>query len=159
MPISSNVELPVDYYLHNFERLFEAAERYLDILPTAEANALRQYQQLSKSARMLLVRLLSRKGNYFRRQKLCYAEIDAFDGAVTELLASDLVADELPDPQQFFKLVTLAELRPLADAYLANVATLNKAALLELLLRRNDVVALVPRMNAVIAEQWLSLKC
>ncbi|MCD8476472.1 MAG: hypothetical protein LRY40_09575 [Shewanella fodinae] len=70
------VTLPADYYWQNFElMLTSVAERYLDIFPAEQQGALQCYRSLPDKSKMLLVRLLSRKGEWFRLDKLHYHEI------------------------------------------------------------------------------------
>ncbi|QSX32040.1 VRR-NUC domain-containing protein [Shewanella avicenniae] len=157
MTAPSAVILAADYYLHNFERLINAAARYLDILPAEPLAALNQYQQLSRDARMLLVRLLSRKGLYFRREKLHYIEISELDNAANELIFSGLVSDTPPAADQLFSLLTLAELKPVAATVGINAST--KAQLLMALGELTNIDDVALRFSELLGLQWLSLQC
>ncbi len=61
------------------------AERDEDLLRQGELEFLRGFRGLSEGARRLYVRLLSRKGPIFRRDRLAYSEVPSIDGAVAEL--------------------------------------------------------------------------
>ncbi len=108
--------LAPDYYLNNFKRLIgHALEWYADLLDQKELAWLRDFDQLSKEAQCLLVRLYSRKGELFRTDKLNYIEINSIENALDELtqhqfviLSPNLTLKELAD-----KLLTKNELCPL----------------------------------------------
>ncbi len=88
--------LPVGYYLDNFETVLGTVrERYEDLLAPAEREFLVAFEALSIDARRLYVRLLSRKGPIFRRDRLQYQEI-AENLACDELEAAAL-ADRAAD--------------------------------------------------------------
>lgn len=81
------VVLPTGYYLDNFEMVLREVEQsYGDLLSSSEQVFLRDFGALGLGARRLYVRLLSRRGPWFRRDRLRYPEID--DGAADELLAA-----------------------------------------------------------------------
>ncbi len=74
--MSDPIELAPDYYLTNFVKLTNhALEWYSDMLTSDELSWISHFEQLNKHAQCLLVRLLSRKGDWFRSDKLHYAEI------------------------------------------------------------------------------------
>ncbi|MCG9681145.1 VRR-NUC domain-containing protein [Vibrio sp. Isolate23] len=84
--------LPADYYLNNFLKLtHHAQEMYPDLLSPSERQWLDNFEHLSIQAKCLLVRLLSRKGEWFRSDKLKYDEIDDLDTTLDELNTSDFV--------------------------------------------------------------------
>lgn len=85
-------ELASDYYLSNFELLLEGSRRYLDILPSELARLRAAYLACSKPSRMLLVRLLSRKGEWFRADKLNYPEIGTLEPAIKGLEQAELIS-------------------------------------------------------------------
>lgn len=71
--------LPPTYYLDNFQRLIEHAQQwYLDLLTPQEQEWLQRFMALPSPARCALVRMFSRKGHWFRSDKLNYQEIDDF---------------------------------------------------------------------------------
>lgn len=79
-------ELPEGYYLTNFESLCEFVyARYEDLL-TPEERAFRvDFRALEDSAKRLYVRLLMRKGNCFRTEKLSYADVTGLSDALATL--------------------------------------------------------------------------
>ncbi|MBF9002478.1 VRR-NUC domain-containing protein [Vibrio nitrifigilis] len=86
------IELAPDYYLDNFLRLIEHAhEWYVDLLTEQERDWITTFLSLNHDAQCLLVRLLSRKGEWFRSDKLNYAEIGDINGELHALQAAGLV--------------------------------------------------------------------
>ena len=76
------------YYLHNFQRaLAWIGERYGDLLDEAEQRFLVQFGQLPLYSQALMVRMLVRRGPWFRAGKLVYEEIPDTLGAAEPLLA------------------------------------------------------------------------
>jgi len=91
--------LPEGYYVDNFEVLLETVEeRYADLLGDIEWAFLERFRDLSLPAKRLYVRLMSRKGPLFRRDRLSYAEIDSVDAAADELEEAGLI-DRAPDTE------------------------------------------------------------
>ena len=69
--IATTPDLAPDYYLKNFRFLVQwVDERYADLLSAEEQHFIQQFYQLDTDAQCLLVRLSSRKGPLFRRDKL-----------------------------------------------------------------------------------------
>ncbi|EKO3405217.1 VRR-NUC domain-containing protein [Vibrio fluvialis] len=80
--------LPDDYYLNNFRKLTShALEWYADLLTDEERRWLADFDRLSHGGQCLLVRLLSRRGNWFRSDKAEYKEIGDQQQALSELAA------------------------------------------------------------------------
>ncbi|MFY0665190.1 MAG: VRR-NUC domain-containing protein [Natronospirillum sp.] len=74
------------YYLHNFLRVLDWVDiRYPDLLNHSEQAFITRFRELPVSAQALLVRMVMRKGIYFRRSKLNYAEIGDHDLALAAL--------------------------------------------------------------------------
>nr|WP_321386202.1 VRR-NUC domain-containing protein [uncultured Vibrio sp.] len=91
--MENTVELAPDYYLENFFKLTHHAIRwYNDLLTEEEHEWLHSFEALSKHAQCLLVRLYSRKGCWFRRDKLSYQEIPSIDEVLIELSQQELVS-------------------------------------------------------------------
>ncbi|HEY6527217.1 MAG TPA: VRR-NUC domain-containing protein [Cellvibrionaceae bacterium] len=93
--------LAPDYYVKNFRFLLEwVDERYHDLLTAQERNFINVFRQLEHQAQCLLVRLSSRKGPLFRRDKLKYSEIICIDKAAEQLVQTGLLhtdtAHDLP---------------------------------------------------------------
>ena len=75
-----------DYYLTNFCEMLTTVERhYRALLPAAEWRLIQHFTRLEKPAQMLLVRLLARKGQYFRLSSLNYPEIPSIKDATDQL--------------------------------------------------------------------------
>jgi hypothetical protein len=75
--MSENARLPAGYYLINFETMLrEASARYEDLLRPEESQLVDQFLALPLNARRLYVRMLMRKGPWFREDGLSYAEIE-----------------------------------------------------------------------------------
>ncbi|MEH0155197.1 VRR-NUC domain-containing protein [Limibacter armeniacum] len=84
--IIERTPLPEGYYLHNFLKLLDFVnERYDDMLIENEKQFYKTFTKLSEGAQRLYVRLVTRKGPYFRLDKVAYAEIPELDQAVDEL--------------------------------------------------------------------------
>ncbi|MFY3325865.1 VRR-NUC domain-containing protein [Vibrio fluvialis] len=84
--------LPDDYYLTNFRKLTShALEWYVDLLTDEERRWLADFDRLSHGGQCLLVRLLSRRGNWFRSDKAEYKEIGDQQLALSELSALGFV--------------------------------------------------------------------
>lgn len=79
-------ELPPTYYHDNFNQLIDqVAEVYWDLLNPQERQFIEDYRQLEDNAQQLYIRLLCRKGDLFRIDKLNYAEIMDLPGAIQQL--------------------------------------------------------------------------
>ncbi|GGY45739.1 nuclease [Bacterioplanes sanyensis] len=110
-------DLPPTYYHSNFQQLIDQAQRlYADLLSKQEQQWLMAYQRLSLPAQCLYVRLLSRKGTWFRLEKLHYDEIPELPQAAQQLAdagfirywhSSELDAEQIPNTVALF---TKAEL-------------------------------------------------
>ncbi|OLQ92108.1 nuclease [Vibrio panuliri] len=95
------IQLAEDYYLDNFSRLIEHALKwYQDFLSHVELNWIARFRQLDKQSQCLLVRLYSRKGHYFRSDKLSYAEIPLIPAALSQLAANDFITLNSPITEQ-----------------------------------------------------------
>ena len=69
--------LRIGYYLDNFELLLaETARRYGDLLSEGELRFAARFAELPLDARRLYVRLLTRRGPWFRIDRLAYPEVD-----------------------------------------------------------------------------------
>lgn len=75
------------YYLDNFQRALDwIAQRYSDLLSAEEVSFISYIQALPLCSRALLVRMVMRKGEFFRYAKLNYAEIGCPDVAAKPLV-------------------------------------------------------------------------
>lgn len=100
------------YYLHNFERALDwLSERHVDLLGDAERQFLTQFAKLPELSRALLVRLLMRRGPWFRESKLEYEEIPDVADAAVPLLALGWLDDHgALELEELFALHTKSEL-------------------------------------------------
>lgn len=123
-------ELPVGYYLDNFEYVLDyVLSHYPDLLTPDEVGFAVGFQTLSLDAQRLYVRLCSRKGPLFRDDKLAYAEIDS--AAAIEALVVAGYVDFAPDAgiPELLGLLTKAELFNLRAEF--GDKSLSRARLLE----------------------------
>ena len=76
------------YYLHNFQRALDWVQtRHGDLLDVEEQQFLARFRALPQDARALLVRMVMRRGPWFRASKLAYEEIPGTEEAAAPLLA------------------------------------------------------------------------
>ncbi|MEZ8158493.1 VRR-NUC domain-containing protein [Vibrio splendidus] len=100
LTIETTLQLSPTYYLDNFNRLVEHAQTlYTDLLSDDECRWLSAYKRLSVSSQCLMVRLLSRKGRWFRSDKLNYVEIPDLNSALQELSTAGFIALSHPAEQ------------------------------------------------------------
>ncbi|MFA0421827.1 VRR-NUC domain-containing protein, partial [Vibrio sp. 10N.222.54.A1] len=96
----TTLQLSPTYYLDNFNRLVEHAQTlYPDLLSDDECRWLSAYKRLSVSSQCLMVRLLSRKGRWFRSDKLNYVEIPDLKTVLQELNSSGFIGLSHPEEQ------------------------------------------------------------
>lgn len=109
--IAHSVDDPL-YYLHNFRQVLHWVEqRYADLLDRHEHAFLTQFAELPQAAQALLVRMVMRKGELFREDRLDYAEIGETAAALEPLLALDWVCvAPLLGLEQLFALLRKDEL-------------------------------------------------
>ena len=123
---ASGVTLPEDYYLKNFRCVLTFVEsRYQDLLTENEKGYIDAFQFLDENAQRLYVRLMLRKGPFFRNDKLNYSEIEAIDQAAMQLKKSGLCAIYTRDKpivgnkvEDFLALLSKLELESLLNTYL-----------------------------------------
>ncbi|ARS54201.1 VRR-NUC domain-containing protein [Kushneria konosiri] len=100
------------YYLVNFDNVVTwVSERYDDLLDDAERDFITCFKRLPVSSKALLVRMIMRKGEHFRLDRLAYEEIGKTSTALTPLIEQGLV-DARPclTLEQLFDLFTRDEL-------------------------------------------------
>ncbi|WP_315131410.1 VRR-NUC domain-containing protein [Achromobacter marplatensis] len=127
------------YYLHNFQRaLAWVADRYADLLDAGERRFLEDFQALPQASQALMVRMLMRRGPWFRACRLVYEEIASTQDAAAPLQALGWLDSDAPMTlDELFALHTKPELcRLLGDASVKPAA--RKADLLEALRARHD---------------------
>ncbi|TWI53343.1 VRR-NUC domain-containing protein [Pseudomonas duriflava] len=94
MEINRTLEDPF-YYLANFHHVLEwIGKRYSDLLSQSEQAFVDSFPTLPQASRALLVRMVMRKGQIFRRSKLVYTEIGCIEQAVRPLIELGWVDDQ-----------------------------------------------------------------
>lgn len=132
------------YYLHHFQEVLSwVASRHGDLLNDDEFAFVSAFGALPRPARALLVRMVTRKGEHFRADKLVYPEIGDTLSAAAPLIDHGWL-DPAPtlDLPTLFRLFTKAELRPLLREPLAAAgvpASARKADWLDALSELEDV--------------------
>ena len=86
--------------------------RYQDVLPAVTHSVIERTQKLSQRSIRLLARLVTRRGEWLRTDRLDYAEVDSIPWALQELHNADLIriCDSIPS-ECLLRLLTVAELR------------------------------------------------
>ena len=132
----SGVELPPKYYLDNFRFVLDHVRAlYEDILTAQESAFADDFNALSEDAQCLYVRLLSRRGDWFRTDKLNYSEISDINAAADELAAEEFLeifdsgAEAVQQDAAALGLFTRPEVASCLSG--KGVRSLSKAALME----------------------------
>ena len=127
------------YYLHNFVRALDwLRTRYADVLGAPEQDFFARFAQLPEPAQALLVRLVMRRGPWFRAGKLAYDEIGDIHTAAAPLLALGWL--DAAAPMALAELFAMHTHREVAALFAApgphppQPKSLTKAALLQALL-------------------------
>lgn len=109
--IAHSVDDPL-YYLHNFRQVLLWVEsRYADLLDEQELAFIQSFATLAQPAQALMVRMVMRKGELFRCDRLDYAEIGDTACALQPLLALGWVREpEALSLEQLFALLRKDEL-------------------------------------------------
>ncbi len=94
MPIPDAADF---YYLSNFQTVLDwVVSRYADLLSDEELAFAHGFAAAPKQSRALLVRMIMRKGQHFRLDKLQYDEIGDIEIAATPLLINGWLRDDAP---------------------------------------------------------------
>ena len=126
-------DLADTYYRDNFHCLVSTViEQYSDLLSPAETLWCNTYFALSEAAQCLYIRLLTRKGPFFRRDKIRYPEIKLLPQAFTELNRVGLITLEPTDIShcEYCNLFTKPELISRFD-FLSGYKQAKKAEIIE----------------------------
>jgi len=100
------------YYLHNFQRaLAWVSDRYADLLDDDDRRFLADFAALPQASQALMVRMLMRRGPWFRASRLVYEEIPAVEEAAAALEALGWLDTRAPmSLDELFALLTKPEL-------------------------------------------------
>ena len=100
------------YYLSNFQTVLGSlTARYGDLLSIEERQFLADFENLPKTSRALLVRMVMREGVLFRASRLKYPEIGETEAVVAPLVKIGWVDDDPKlDVDQLQRLITKEEL-------------------------------------------------
>nr|WP_314859598.1 VRR-NUC domain-containing protein [uncultured Undibacterium sp.] len=125
------------YYLENFQLVLDwVSERYDDVLIDEERELITTFSEMPQNARALFVRMVMRKGEFFRQSKLNYAEIGDVHVALAPLLDAGWIdLDPVLSIVQLFDILQKPEI-VLAFALTAPYKQLNKAEQLTYLLEQ-----------------------
>lgn len=128
------------YYLHNFHRVLDwVSERYADVLSGQERSFIDRFRTLPQPSQGLLVRLVMRKGEWFRADKLSYSEIGDIDTAAAPLLELGWLNESAPVPAaDFARLLTRVELSQVLKQQSALAGLIRKSDLVHWLLTENS---------------------
>lgn len=121
------------YYLKNFRMVLTSLEnRYGDLFTENEGQFIRQFAQLPERSCALLVRMIMRRGMFFRSSRLRYPEIGDTAAAAAPLLETGWLEEPDLEVEELHRLLTKAELvdHLALSPYLRR---LNKADLLDVL--------------------------
>jgi hypothetical protein len=121
------------YYLNNFKGVLSSLEeRYRDLLSAEELQFIAQFAELPRPSCALLVRMIMRKGAFFRLSRLRYPEIGDAAEAAAPLVGVGWLEDAVLDVSQLHRLFTKDEL--INHLRLPRrLCRLNKLALLDVL--------------------------
>ena len=123
------IELPDDYYHTNFCALVDfVALRYQSLLSFDEQAFYRAFKAVSLSAQKLYIRLLTRKGDYFRAEKLNYPELEPYCECAAELAGAGLLAIN-PERSLELKMALLTKVELLQRSGKSELKTLKRAEL------------------------------
>lgn len=106
-----------DYYLDNLEQLLDWVEgHHSQLVDDSGRSFLFRFRALPRPARRLYVRLVMRKGPWFRLDRLVYEEVDNIGTAVLSLCLSGLAS--LAGPQRYLERLQLLRVHELRDLML-----------------------------------------
>ena len=107
-----NSPLSPHYYLDNFCVLLNwVSQHHHDLLNDEERAFATSFHQLDRDSQCLLVRMISRKGPWFRAHKISYAEITDQQQALDKLVEHSLISSDFPlTIEELINLLTKPEL-------------------------------------------------
>ncbi len=123
------------YYLHNFQRaLAWVSDRYADLLDEDDCRFLADFAALPQASQALMVRMLMRRGPWFRASRLVYEEIPAVEAAARPLETLGWLDARAPmSLDELFALLTKPELCRVFASHAAARPGVRKADMLETL--------------------------
>ncbi len=111
MSEKEKIILPPRYYLDYFNYLIEFIEKHSNhLLGEYDQVFIADYRSLTIDAQCLFIRMLNRKGEFFRLDKLQYAEIETYETSLDQLTSSGFIITEDIQEPEIFKLFTKNEL-------------------------------------------------
>jgi len=142
--MATDPQLPAGYYLNNFKSLLSfVTARYSDVLSEAERAWCAAFAAARPDAQRLYVRLLGRRGDVQRSDRIAYDEIGDIGKAASELAAAGLL--EIDREADLASLLTL----------------LRKAELLGLVaqpglgrLRRGELLAIAAELEPAVVRSY-----
>lgn len=118
------------YYLNNFKAVLASLEaRYRDLLSADELQFIARFAELPRPSCALLVRMVMRKGAFFRLSRLAYPEIGNAAEAAAPLFDIGWLQDAVLDVSELHRLLTKDELIDFLRLP-RSLCRLNKSALL-----------------------------
>ena len=158
-PFSTDPNINPFYYLDYLDYLLAfVAARYTPVLKAPERRRIKVFQALPKSARALYTRLLQRKGDYFRVDKLNYREIPDLQDAVEALIKAGFLNALGGERQDLCRsLRTIKELKHLGVLTALGLANASRALIEQGIKETGQVL---PELAIVcVQEQTLMALC
>ena len=150
--------LPPRYYLGNFQRLLDTVvAQYEDLLTAEENGFLTAFSSASEALQCLYVRLVSRRGPYFRAEALHYPELGDLTDALEEGLAAALLhRQEQPAFVELARILRKSELESIYASDLPVTTGWRKAELIRNLMCTLDEAHLLARWREWRgSDRWL----
>lgn len=111
MAQEDKIILPPKYYLDYFRYLLDFIQSgSAHLLNRQDKDFLKMFDNLSEDAQCLMVRMMNRKGEYFRLDKFKYEEIENIPQAAEELVEAEIISLAPPEDYLLFGLFTKSEL-------------------------------------------------
>lgn len=109
MANQDKIILPEKYYLDNFKYVLDfVLGKYEPLLSEDEIEFISKFMSLSEDGQCLYVRVSNRKGQFFRKEKLSYAEILDLDAAHSELLENNFLTKKTSlEIEECFQLISI----------------------------------------------------
>ncbi len=158
------IELPEKYYLDYFRLITNyVLEHYKPILSREEQSFIRRFYNLTEDAQCLFLRLVNRRGFYFRMEKIRYAEIQDMQAALGLLLKRKFFRTLTPgfaeEAGQMLQIFTKSELLQLAGHFLEKkeVSALRTLKKQELVVAYTEIIP-AHQLIRLIKEQEMIIR-